>query len=86
MRTNRRLGRRASAQASAALARPVADAARRGAEELALQALEAWRARTVPDATAPLDADDLVRLLRDCIAGQNESRKLPKDRTFGLCA
>lgn len=68
MRTNRRLGRRGSAQPSAALARPVVDAARRDAEELALQELAAWRARTVPDATAPLDADDLVRLLRDCIA------------------
>lgn len=68
MRTNRRVGRRGAAQASAALARPVVDPARRGAEELALQELEAWRARTVPDATAPLDAEDLVRLLRDCIA------------------
>lgn len=66
MRTNRRIGRRA--QAPATLARPVVDAARRDAEQLALQELEAWRARTVPDATAPLDADDLVRLLRDCIA------------------
>lgn len=68
MRTNRRVTRRGPAQASAALARPVVDEARRDAEELALQELEAWRARTVPDATAPLDADDLVRLLRDCIA------------------
>ena len=29
--------------------------------------IEAWRARTVPDASAPLDAEDLVRLFRDCI-------------------
>jgi hypothetical protein len=29
--------------------------------------LEAWRARAVPDPAAPLDAEDLVRLLRDCV-------------------
>jgi len=30
--------------------------------------LAAWRTRAVPDAAAPLEADDLVRLLRDCVA------------------
>lgn len=30
--------------------------------------LEAWRARALPDAKAPLDTDDLVRLFRDLVA------------------
>src|SRR6185503_16641812 len=30
--------------------------------------LERWRRRAVPDDTAPLDADDLARLTRDCFA------------------
>ena len=30
--------------------------------------LGAWQARAVPDAAAPLEVDDLVRLLRDCVA------------------
>ena len=29
--------------------------------------LEAWRARAVPDRSAPLDADDVARLVRDCL-------------------
>lgn len=33
-----------------------------------MRELQAWRMRAVPDATVPLGADDLVRLLRDCIA------------------
>ena len=65
MRTNRRSIRRA---VGSALIPPPADAARRDAVQLALRDLEAWRARTVLHDTAPLDADDLVRLLRDCIA------------------
>jgi hypothetical protein len=40
--------------------------------------LEKWRKRAVPDASAPLDADDLARLVRSCaeavgIAGAAES-------------
>lgn len=31
--------------------------------------LHAWRAQAVPDATTPLSADDLVRLLRECFSG-----------------
>jgi hypothetical protein len=42
--------------------------ARDNAERVALGELEAWRARAVPDASAPLDADDLPRLLRDCLS------------------
>ncbi|HTJ24449.1 MAG TPA: hypothetical protein VL383_18750 [Gemmatimonadaceae bacterium] len=30
--------------------------------------LEAWRSRVVPDAAAPLEAEDLVRLLQDLVA------------------
>jgi hypothetical protein len=41
--------------------------ARAEAEQDASRELLAWRARAVPDA-APLDADDLVRLLRECIS------------------
>lgn len=33
-----------------------------------LAELDAWRASNVPDVSAPLDADDLVRLLRSLIA------------------
>jgi hypothetical protein len=29
--------------------------------------LEAWRVRAVPDASTPLEADDLARLVRDCV-------------------
>jgi hypothetical protein len=44
-----------------------AGATRAAAEQQASQELSSWRATAVPDA-APLDADDLVRLLRECIA------------------
>lgn len=33
-----------------------------------LAELDAWRASSVPDVSAPLDADDLVRLLRSLVA------------------
>lgn len=42
--------------------------ARRGVERQVSGELEAWRARVVPDAAAPLESDDLVRLLRDLVA------------------
>jgi len=38
------------------------------AERAALAQLEEWRRRAVPDESTPLEADDLVRLLRDCVA------------------
>jgi hypothetical protein len=41
---------------------------RRDVEQRVLGELEAWRARAVPDASAPLEVDDLVRLFRDCVA------------------
>lgn len=41
---------------------------RRDAEQRVLSELEAWCARVVPDSTTPLSAEDLVRLLRECIA------------------
>ena len=28
--------------------------------------LDRWRERAIPDAAAPLDADDVARLVRDC--------------------
>ena len=41
---------------------------RSDAETRALHDLERWRSSAVPDATTPLEAEDLVGLLRDCIA------------------
>ena len=66
MRTNR-LRTRRRVQTSVALASRDIDPARRDAEQRALKELQAWRVRAVPDVTAPLAADDLVRLLRDCV-------------------
>jgi hypothetical protein len=45
-----------------------ADRARVAVERGVVDELESWRARAIPDATAPLEADDLVRLLRDFVA------------------
>lgn len=39
---------------------------RGGAERAVLDELEQWRRRAIPDETTPLDAEDLVALLRDC--------------------
>ena len=36
------------------------------AEREAVAELEAWRSHAVPDASAPLDAEDVARLVRDC--------------------
>ena len=44
----------------------VSSPARDDAERAALDELVAWRRRAVPDETTPLDAEDLVTLLRDC--------------------
>lgn len=41
---------------------------RRDAQRQVIAELGAWRARAVPDAAAPLESDDLVRLLRDLVA------------------
>jgi len=38
------------------------------AERAALAQLGQWRRRAVPDESTPLEAEDLVRLLRDCVA------------------
>ena len=59
-----RAGARGATVAAPAQAR---DAARHEAERRARDELVAWRARALPDAAAPLDAEDLVRLLRDCV-------------------
>lgn len=42
--------------------------ARDHAERGVSEELDAWRERAVPDPNAPLDAEDLARLLRDCLA------------------
>jgi DNA-binding transcriptional MerR regulator len=55
------------ARRSAAETRRVAPA-RTNAEARALDELETWRLAALPDVTTPLDAGDLVRLLRDCVA------------------
>ncbi len=44
------------------------DPRRIAAERAASAELEAWRERAIPVMSAPLEADDLVRLLRDCVA------------------
>ncbi len=49
------------------VARSVSDE-RGDAERAALAELEQWRRRAIPDESTPLDADDLVTLLRDCVA------------------
>ena len=43
------------------------DPRRVAAERGAVEELETWRERAIPVANAPLEADDLVRLLRDCV-------------------
>ena len=43
-------------------------AERAEAERLAVAELDAWRQRTMPDASAPLDADALARLVRSCFS------------------
>lgn len=40
---------------------------RKGAERVALDELVEWRRRAIPDERTPLDVDDLVMLLRDCV-------------------
>lgn len=42
--------------------------ARRDVQRRVIGELEAWRERAVPDAAAPLESDDLVRLLQDLVA------------------
>lgn len=42
--------------------------ARRDVERQVSGELETWRGRAVPDAAAPLESDDLVRLLQDLVA------------------
>ncbi|HEU4630643.1 MAG TPA: MerR family transcriptional regulator [Gemmatimonadaceae bacterium] len=61
-------GSASAAQAPGVVGGALTDAARTAAERGALEEIVAWRARAVPDAAAPLDADDLVRLLRDLLA------------------
>lgn len=43
-------------------------AARTDAVREAERELDAWRGRAIPDRAAPLEADDVARLVRDCLA------------------
>jgi hypothetical protein len=49
---------------------------RADAERRAMEELEAWRAAALPDSSAPLDAEDLVRLLRHCVAALRLDRAI----------
>jgi hypothetical protein len=51
----------------AATVRAVTSSERVDAEQRVAEELEAWRAQAMPDRTAPLDADDLARLVRSCL-------------------
>ena len=75
-RSPRRRPRSASRTRGAAI-----DASRRDAEQRVLGELEAWRARAVPDASAPLEVDDLVRLFRDFVAALALDRAIAAELT-----
>jgi hypothetical protein len=64
-RSPRPLDRSRTAPASTARQ---SDRVRADAERRVLDELDAWRMRAVPDAATPLEVEDLVRLLADCIA------------------
>jgi hypothetical protein len=44
-----------------------------------VEELESWRARAIPDADAPLDADDVARLVRDCLAALGIDDEVARD-------
>lgn len=79
MRASRRFGGRVQGRSVTDAAR--IDRARVATERRVLDELEAWRARAVPDAAAPLEADDLVRLLRDCVAALRLDRAIVAEFT-----
>jgi hypothetical protein len=66
MRTNRSSKRLSAARVIAAAIVPTAPE-RAAAERQASRELLSWRATAIPD-SAPLEADDLVRLVRECVA------------------
>ena len=57
------------------------DPRRVAAERAAVDELEVWRERAIPVANAPLEADDLVRLFRDCIAALHLDPAIAADFT-----
>ena len=61
-----RASRRASVRRAEAAA-PARSAARAEAVREIERELEAWRARAVPDPSTPLEADDIARLVGDCL-------------------
>jgi hypothetical protein len=66
MRASRRSSGRVPGRSVADVSR--VDRARADVERRVSAELETWRARAIPDVTAPLEAEDLVSLLRDCVA------------------
>jgi hypothetical protein len=62
VRASRRAGVRRAEPAAPARSAARADAVREIEQEL-----EAWRARAVPDPSMPLEADDVARLVGDCL-------------------
>lgn len=75
MRTAPSVRRRAS------LPLRTSDPRRVAAERAATEELETWRERAIPVASAPLEADDLVRLLRDCVAALGLDSAIAADFT-----
>lgn len=66
MRASRSSRRNAAGRGAAA--RTTVAPSRAVVERETTAELESWRARALPDATAPLGTDDLVRLFRDLVA------------------
>ena len=67
VRATRRVGRVVRGAADREADRD-ADRSRVGAVRQARDEIDGWRRRAIPDAAAPLDPGDLVRLLRDLVA------------------
>ena len=57
------------------------DPRRVAAERAAIDELETWRERAISLSDAPLEAEDLVRLLRDCVAALGLDRAIAADFT-----
>src|SRR3954470_453415 len=62
-----RASRRAGVRRAEPAATPSRSAARADAVREIEHELESWRARAVPDPSMPLEADDVARLVGDCL-------------------
>lgn len=67
-----RSGARTSARTSGTVERAEA-------ERQVVAELDMWRAHAIPDPAAPLDADDLARLVRECLAALGIDRDVGDD-------